>query len=184
MEYQNDVSTDGGATWEKCNFLDTDVSGVARLNDESLLAYNTRWIFNSTDNGRSWSRIPSPTESGITNVAEAGTGTLLVTANLKLYRSHDKGASWEIVPTGLICPGNYITLDEKADDILFCQIDINNHRSTDYGSSWAIPARHELDMLCVPFFTARDGTMYGYSTAHRLDVVTRSTDRGHSWNIR
>lgn len=94
-------SDDGGGSWERIGFKDTNAGHVALHPTSSQILYATSdtKLHKTTDGGRSWRDVSPPAGGEVNNVVVDPVVPTTVYAGAEggVFRSSDSGASWELV---------------------------------------------------------------------------------------
>lgn len=174
------VTTDAGVTWTQRELFPgfaVDLEDVLVLGPGHLLAVGAPpGIFESTDAGVSWSTVPNPSTSTLTDLEVVSGPLLSVVGHAgQVLRSSDGGASWNLLPA----PGpndlrEQVWVDPTHGYVLGPFL---ARRTTDGGQTWApLNGVSESEPFNEGFFTdASHGTILSDFQ------MWRSVDGGVSW---
>ena len=187
-------SEDGGLTWGTLEFdVSHNMIGPLAIdpNDSAnlfvvLLDYGTHSLHRSTDDGLSWTELPSEFTRQIHSLAVDPFDSArlwLGTHGNGVYQSTDSGETWS--PTGLT-EGivDDLLADPTEPDRLYASGNMGVWASVDGGETWTSEesaGTHIRRLAMDPFATASI-----YAIVHEgggsPDELMRSTDGGMSWN--
>jgi photosystem II stability/assembly factor-like uncharacterized protein len=177
---------DGGAHWQdRSDTLDNPdqlhLNAIAAVKGGALLIVGEAGsLFRSTDQGRSWQRLPFDYDGSLFGVLATAQANTLLVYGLRghLYRSADNGDSWQAI--GI--PGNHPSLSGgslQADGSLVLVGDAGSVlRSTDDGRHFSLQQRP--DRLALASVT---GTADGALVLVGLDGVQRVSATGAAESV-
>ncbi len=203
-------TSDGGATWDTLAsgqiYTSTGVSfpNVVHFFDAAngFLMGDPQGgyyeIYNTTDSGATWTRLPSASipaplsasEYGIVNVYGAvGDFIYFGTNNGRVYRSYDRGYTWAASTMGVANTSNGVSTVSFRDSLNGFAMRVNSsgayttYRTNDAGASWSVVApvgpMFRSDFMYVPGTTAMISC--GASTSGRGS--SQSIDDGSTWQL-
>jgi photosystem II stability/assembly factor-like uncharacterized protein len=166
---------DAGHTWHASNFglRSFEVTALAWLDADHVLAGTANGIFRSPNGGRAWRAVDETEGMSIAAVVALPDGSALATSDDgRLLRSSDTSAQWSIlevdlpagiVPTALCASGPFLLLGTINSGI---------HRSVDGGWTWSQAADDAIFALA----TSQNALYAGTGTGLMI-----SLDGGTSW---
>jgi len=189
-------STDGGATWSaKINGLprsdhepDAYVHSLVIDPAESATIYAglARYgVYKSTDRARFWAPANAglPLQGVVQSLAIAPSTPDTVyaaTSSDGVYKTTDGGGTWSAVNTGLGDPHvQSLAVDPSNPAILYAATSRGVFKTKDGGAGWQPVGLSDRVIEDVAVSPGAPGTVYAGTKGHG---VSRSSDRGRSWN--
>lgn len=186
-------SGDGGATWD---LLDSGLSGgevitgIAGLGSPLLFVATqaTSRLYRSTNDGDSWSTIPTSPSKSWTTLAASGTTILAGTTSEGLVRSTDGGASWGSANNGYPASAEVSSILFAGGAVFAAGGTVGQpstfgvYRSTDNGGSWAKVSADLPSTGSIPALEAQGAALYaGVEAQANNSGLYRSTNGGVNW---
>ncbi|MDP4235772.1 MAG: hypothetical protein Q8919_04920, partial [Bacteroidota bacterium] len=134
-------------------------------------------VYRSTNDGTSWTVIPSLVGTQVSDFATSGS-TIFAGANPKwLLKSMDEGLSW--TPTNFGSTTLWITTIAVSGNTIFVGADSALMRSTDNGNTWTWLRKNPSDNDNY----YQDIVLSGNTVYLATSRISRSTDNGVNWTI-
>ncbi len=178
-------STNGGATWSPSDSGYTIGDGPTSLISDSsgniLLSTYSAGLYESTDDGSSWSKINGDIPSTyILDVSLNPSGYIFVTTFTDLYKSVNNGTNWTQLNNGTVSNGfECITID-NSDNIVVGTNYYGVVRSTDDGMNWETLNNGMYFTTIKSLVADSSGSLYAVVEGKG---IYKSTDEGNNWNL-
>ena len=178
-------SDDGGSTWvlQWSGGALTQLYGIAAIDSRTAVAVgNLGIIWRTTNGGQSWSQVPHPSVSVLSDVQFKGRIGTAVGNNRAVLRSRDRGATWVNRSPDLPFPASLMS-GSFADGkngwaVGFDQVVVH---TTDGGHTWTsqtVPGSQEVNFLSVSVVSATTAWISG---GPANGFVARTTNGGATW---
>ncbi|HEY6928928.1 MAG TPA: YCF48-related protein [Thermoanaerobaculia bacterium] len=151
------------------------------------LAAASSGFFKSTDEGATWTSLPSPAPSVfaasiVPSPSSATTAYALVDG--QIYRTGDGGGSWSAkripIDSTSVASVDSLSIDPSAPSILFAGAGDGVYKSTDEGLTWTRGSGINGDVEVILSHPARPSTLFAVL---RSTVLSKSEDGGVTWKL-
>lgn len=178
--------TEGALIWQLNDVVPRDVAvyGLASLGNTLYAATDGRGIYATSDQGKSWSRLPGLDDEILLSVLPLDSQTIFAgTSGQGLFLTRDAGAHWQLVGT---FSGAYVSLlaagaaDPKT---VFARTRGGLYLSSDLGTTWKkFSGGLENEIVNAMLFSNDDGETNGkWIAATSGNGVMLSDDKGETW---
>jgi photosystem II stability/assembly factor-like uncharacterized protein len=182
-------STDYGNTFITIElnfpFSIVNIYSVTAIGSTVFAATSYDGVYNSTDNGLTW----SPANEGMgpkdtRALAVSGTSTLIAgTHYVGVYRSTDMGSHWNKSMAGFTAGSTIATMLSSGSSIFAGTRGDGMYRTTDNGASWMklSGTNDTLNYSAIQEMCEKDGVIYAGTRLQFSSTVYKSTDNGLTW---